>query len=124
MTIQDAIDQVTRLWPSDYDGNDMVIWLNRVENQIYNEIILTHEGGEGIERPSFDENTDWEGTVLLAPAPYDELYLYYLEYQIDYNNIETEKAGNSMAMFAAAYQAFADWYNRTHAPKRVTPRYF
>lgn len=124
MKIQDAIEQVTRLWPSDYDGNDMVIWLNRVENQIYNEIILTHEGGEGIERPAFDEDTDWETTELLAPAPYDELYLFYLEYQIDYHNIETEKAGNSMAMFAAAYKAYADWYNRTHMPTGVTPRWF
>lgn len=124
MTIQDAIDQVTRLWPSDYDGNDMVIWLNRVENQIYNEIIQTHEGGENIERPAFDEDTDWEETSLLAPAPYDELYLYYLEYQIDYHNIETEKAGNSMAMFSAAYSAYADWYNRTHRPKTATPRFF
>ena len=124
MTIQDAIDEVTRLWPSDYDGGDMVRWLNRVENQIYNEIILTHEGGGGIERPAFDEDTDWEATVLLAPAPHDELYIYYLEYQIDYNNIETEKASNSMAMFAAAYQAYADWYNRTHRPKTTKPNWF
>lgn len=124
MTIQDAIDQVTRLWPSDYDANDMLRWLNRVENQIYDEIILTHEGGDEIERPAFDEDTDRDETALLAPAPYDELYLYYLEYQIDYNNIETEKASNSMAMFAAAYQAFANWYNRTHRPKGVRPRFF
>lgn len=124
MTIQDAIDQVEHLWPSDYDSGDFIIWLNRVENQIYNEIILTHEGGEAIERPAFDEDTDFEETTLLAPAPYDELYLYYLEYQIDYNNIEPDKAGNSMAMFSAAYQAFADWYNRTHAPKGIKPRYF
>ena len=50
--------------------------------------------------------------------------LSWLECQIDYANAEFGKYNNSAAMFQAEYDAFANWYNRTHKPKGTRIRYF
>ena len=63
-------------------------------------------------------------TVLLIPAPYDEVYLRFLEAQMDYANGEFERFNNSNAMYAAAWSAFVNYYNRTHMPLGGTRKYY
>lgn len=53
---------------------------------------------------------------MLVPAPYDDIYIKWLEAQIDYANGEYAKYNNSISMYNAAYDAYAKWYNRTHMP--------
>lgn len=55
-------------------------------------------------------------TVLLVPDPYSELYVHYLAAQVDYSNAEMLRYGNSLSMFAAALEQFANWFNRTYMP--------
>lgn len=55
-------------------------------------------------------------TETIAPAPYDKLYVHWIESQIDYTNGEYPKYNNSITMFNASYDAFAKWYNREHMP--------
>ncbi|MBQ7873761.1 MAG: dockerin type I repeat-containing protein [Oscillospiraceae bacterium] len=61
---------------------------------------------------------------LFVGMPYDELYLRWLEAQIDYHNGEIERYNNSITAFNSAYSAFERYYNRTHLPKGVQPGYF
>lgn len=61
---------------------------------------------------------------LTAPAPYDEVYLRWLEAQIDYANGEIERYNNSITAFNHAYSAFERYYNRTHLPIRKKMKYF
>lgn len=65
-----------------------------------------------------------ESGKLCVPSPYDELYLFWLEAQIDYQNGEIQKYNNSITAFNHAYSAFERYYNRTHMPKKVVRKYF
>ena len=55
-------------------------------------------------------------TVLLVPAPYDDVYIRWLEAQIDYANGEYGKYNNSMALYNTAYATYERYYNRTNMP--------
>ena len=58
-------------------------------------------------------------TELIVPAPYDDIYIKWLEAQIDYANGEYGKYNNTITMYNNAYLAFAKAYNREHLPKNT-----
>ena len=115
MTILEAISRVDAVKPNSYSQTEKIAWLSRIDATIKNEIIDTHEGAENITFNGYDNDTD-TNTELLVPAPYDEVYIRYLEMQIDYANNEYGKYNNSMVMYNAAYTACEKYYNRTHMP--------
>lgn len=115
MTIIGAITRVDAVKPNTYSQMDKVKWLSELDGIIKAEIIDTHEGGENALFAGYTEYTDLN-TKLLVPAPYDEVYIRYLEMQIDYANNEYGKYNNSMMMYNSAYTAFEKYYNRTHMP--------
>lgn len=115
MTILEAISRVDAVKPNSYSQTEKIAWLSRIDATIKNEIIDTHEGAENIAFNGYDNETD-TSTELLVPAPYDEVYIRYLEMQIDYANNEYGKYNNSMVMYNAAYTAYEKYYNRTHMP--------
>jgi hypothetical protein len=87
------------------------------------DIIDTHEGAEIENFNGYTDGTPLT-TELLVHAPHDELYLYWLEAQIDYWNGEMAKYNNSIEMFNAVYEAFANHYNRVHMPKGKKFKFF
>ena len=90
---------------------------------IKKEIIDTHEGGEGVTFNGYNESSDL--TVdMLVPAPYDDIYIRWLEAQMDYANGEYNKYNNSVAIYNEAYTNFARYYNRTHMPKGTKFKFF
>ena len=115
MTIIGAITRVDAVKPNTYSQIDKVKWLSELDGIIKAEIIDTHEGGENIAFSGYTEYTDLD-TKLLVPAPYDEVYIRYLEMQIDYANNEYGKYNNSMMMYNSALSAFEKHYNREHMP--------
>lgn len=123
MKIVEAIEQIDNLKHNTYGQGDKIGWLSRVDKMVKTQIIDTHEGSEAVTYIDYDEYTDPQ-TEMLVPAPYDELYLRWLEMQIDYANGEYSKYNNSAEMFNTAYQAFANYYNRTHMPKGKAIKYF
>lgn len=121
MTIMEALYRVDELKPNSYSQIEKIKWLSVLDGMVKSEIKDTHEHCEdkcckGVD--SFNGYT--EDTVLttelLIPAPYDEIYIRWLEAQIDYNNAEYGKYNNSMAMYNTAYSAYERYYNRTHMP--------
>lgn len=115
MTIIEAISHVDAVKPNSYRQTEKIKWLSELDGTIKAEIIDTHEGGESISFSGYDEATDI-ATVLLVPAPYDNIYIRYLEMQIDYANNEYGKYNNSMVMYNTAYNAYQSYYNRNHKP--------
>lgn len=115
MKIIDAINQVDSMKPNVYSYADKVRWLSTLDYAIKKEIIDTHEGADKVDFHGYDDNTP-QDTELLAPAPYDRMYLRWLESQIDYANGEYDKYNNSMVMYNTEYTAFERYYNRTHMP--------
>ena len=123
MTIIEAINRIDNLKPNSYTQQDKVKWLSILDGIIKAEIIDTHEGAEKVIFNGYEAETPLT-TELIAPAPYDDVYVKWLEAQMDYANGETLKYDNSMVMYNTAYSAFERYYNRTHMPKGKSIKFF
>ncbi len=123
MTIMDALYRIDEVKPNSYSQTEKIKWLSSLDGVIKSNIIDTHEGGEGIKYEGYGEDVDIS-TVLLVPAPYDDIYLRWLEAQIDYANGEYGKYNNSIVAYNDAYSLFERAYNRTHMPKGTKFKFF
>ena len=123
MTIMDALYRIDELKPNTCSQSEKIKWLNHLDGIIKSEIIDTHEGGEEVVFSGYTDDSAL-GTVLLVGAPYDDIYLRWLEAQIDYTNGEYGKYNNSITMYNNSYAAFANHYNRTHMPKGTKFKFF
>lgn len=122
MRVREAIDRIDSLKHNTYTYGEKVEWLSRLDGMIKANIIDTHEGGQDVVyKPYTDKDME---TELLIGAPYDEMYIRYLEAQIDYYNGEIKRYNNSMMMYQAAYDAYERFYNRTHMPVGYSAKYF
>jgi len=117
MTVKEAIALVDRLKPNKFSEADKLKWLSDIDGLIVRELVDSHE-----DSPLEDEFEGYgvsdKNTELIAPYPYDILYRWYLESQIDLGNMEIAKYNNSKTLFNNAYLTYTDYYNRTHMPKR------
>lgn len=122
MKIIEAINRIDSLKRNTYSQPDKVAWLSEVEFDVVNNVINTHEGDE-ITFSGYDGSTDLQ-TELLIPAPYDKVYLLWMEAQIDYYNGEYDKYNNAADLFTENYEEFKNYYNRTHKPKGKKFKFF
>lgn len=123
MKIIEAINRIDALKRNTYSQPDKVQWLSRVDYMVKRHIIDTHEGAEEVTFTGYDSATDLN-TELLVPAPYDELYLRWMEAMIDFHNGEYGKYNNAVDMFNTSYSNYQNYYNRTHMPKGKQFQYF
>lgn len=124
MTIIEAIKKSEASRPGLASDTDKIRWLSALDGRIKCEVINMREGYEWA-IPFVGYADDAQGdTVLLVPPPYDELYLRYLEAQIDYESGEIARYNNAATAFATCYDAFLAYYHRTHAPRARALRYF
>lgn len=115
MTLRDAINRIDGLKHNTYATAEKVAWLSLLDGIVKSQIIDTHEGGEDTKFSGYTES-DME-KKLLIPAPYDEVYIRWLEAQIDYYNGEIARYNNSMMMYQTAYDSYQRYYNRNYMPK-------
>lgn len=123
MTIIEAINRIDKLKPNAVTQVEKVKWLSTLDGIIKREIIDTHEGAEAVIFGGYDENTDVQ-TELIVKAPYDDLYIRWLDVQLDYVNGEYVRYNNGVQAYNDAYTAFERFYNRTHMPRSAKPKYF
>ena len=115
MTIHEAVEMVDRLKPNQYDQEQKVKWLSKLDGMIFREVISTHADSTVEEFKGYDNA--FPDTEMLVPYPYDEdVYNYFLQMQIDKENGEMAKYNQSATLYNNAYKTFCDWYNRTHLP--------
>lgn len=115
MKISEAISTVDELKPNTYTPEDKVGWLSNLDHRVKTQIIDAHVCNEPIFFYGYDSIHDQE-TELLAPAPYDEMYLRWLEAMIDYHNSDDDRYNNAITLFNNAYEGFKKHYTRTHMP--------
>ena len=115
MTLIEAINRINVLKPNTYSQEEKVSWLSTIDGIIKKEIIDTHEGADEVIFNGYDEFTDLS-TVLLVPEPYEDVYLRWLEAQIDYANGEYARYNNVMKAYNNAYSSCFRYYNKTHMP--------
>ena len=115
MTIMEAIAQVDSLVRNTYSQKDKIGWLSRLDGIIKTQIIDTHQGVENVRFDGYTEATN-PHTALLVTAPYDEIYLRWMEAQIHYHDGEIDRYNIAITMYNTAYEGFKDYYTRTHRP--------
>ena len=118
MTVNEAINMVNATKPNQFDSSVKIAWLSEIDGKIFNEVIKTHNNAS-IE--AFTGHTSGDENLLIS-APYDSIYLRWLEAQIDYANGDTRRYNVSATAFQAEYSQFTRYYNRTHMPigKEIT----
>ena len=115
MTIIEAITSADNLKHNAFALDIKISWLSKLDWMIKKHIIDTHEGASGVTYAGYTPETPLE-TELLAPAPYDEMYRWWLEAQMDLVNREIDNYNVSIIRFTEEYESFASYYNRTHMP--------
>lgn len=132
MKILEAITKIDTLKPNSYSQGEKIKWLSTLDGIIKTEIVDTHEKCNKSDCACRVEGTVFNGygdetsldTELLVPSPYCDIYIRYLEAQIDYANAEYGKYNNAMSMYNSAYSSFERYYNRTHMPKGSKFKFF
>ena len=115
MKLREAIDRIDGLKHNTYSLAEKVAWISTLDGLVKHQIIDTHEDGEDIVFTGY--TTDDMEAELLIPAPYEEVYIRWLEAQIDSYNGEIGRYNNSMMMYQTAYDTYQRYYNRIHMPK-------
>lgn len=121
MTINDALEAVDALQPNAFRREEKLAWLSRAEGFVKTQILDTCQDPPAFSGYSIHTDPD---TVLLAPAPFDELYLRYLQAQMDSANGELTRYGNSAALYNSLFSAFRNYYIRAHTPVGRKLNYF
>ena len=116
MTISEAINKVDSMKPNTYEFKDKVEWLSNLDARVKSQSLDAHECNGMCFFYGYDSETD-KDTELIAHAPYDEMYLRWLEAMIDYHNSEDERYNNAIILFNYAYEGYKRQYTRTHMPK-------
>lgn len=115
-TLQQALTRIDTICPNAWDDAAKLLWLNECESMIQTRIL-------GIAPEAcitYDADTA-RSTVLLVPAPFDRLYVYYVIAMCDYAAHETAHYADSMMLFNAALDEYAKWYQRTNGTAAATP---
>ena len=94
MKISEAITMLDRQKVNTFDTEEKLGWINELEWRIKREIIDTHEQGELYPFDGYAGEESLE-QQLLAPAPWDMVYVRWMEAMIDYRNGESERYENS-----------------------------
>ncbi|MBQ5712278.1 MAG: hypothetical protein IIV61_06675 [Oscillospiraceae bacterium] len=122
MTVLEAIGGVDELKPNAYTQEEKVRWLSEVDARVKTLIL---DGREGVFAPFYGYDPEWDlGRELLAPAPFDTMYLRWLEAKIDYHNEELDGYNAAMALFDAAFEAYRNRINQRYPRRAAKIRYF
>jgi hypothetical protein len=116
MKIIEAISRVDDLKPANnYDFEQKIGWLSQLDLMIQNRVIDTHEDAPETVFTGYPADVDVQ-TELIAPTPFDEMYIYWLKARIDLANGEYNRYNVEITMFETEWQAFCADYNSKHMP--------
>ncbi len=116
MTVRQVIDKVDLMRQNQVYDSIKIGWLSQLDGAIRANVINLHEQNESVVLGEGADLAMLESTELLVPAPYDEIYCYWLLAQLDFSMSEIARYNNSMALYNEAYTNFAVAYKRTHKP--------
>ncbi len=114
MTVQEAIERADTLKPNAYSDDVKYAWLSELDGRIKAEVLDKRMGFENLPVPDYGYESRTKN--LLAPAPYSEMYVYWLFMKMDFMNGEFDRFNNDAVLYNTAYLAFSNHINRNHAP--------
>lgn len=112
MKLNEAIARIDKLKSNPYDRSEKCRWLSCLDGLVWQQTRVIHRQAAGEDfKPYTEESAD--DTLLLVPAPYDEIYLWWLAAQIDYHNGEFTRYNNAIALFNTGFSTYVDLYHRS-----------
>lgn len=122
MKIGEVIGEVNHLMPNAINNSVQINWLKRLDMQIVDEIINTHEKPDEYVEPDFDGyNVD---TRLVVDDIHAELYVWYLKMKIALEQMESERYVLAQTNYNNMLITYRNYYNRKHMPlTKATPTY-
>ena len=103
MKLSEAIERVKKEKPHAYSGDHCTLFITEVEAIIQDFLRVPVN-----ERIKYEWDKDGD-TELIAPAPYDNLYISWLKAKIDYCNEEYESYANNQDQYNADLHEFKAW---------------
>lgn len=116
MTVAEAVERIDSIVRNTYTREEKIFWLSNLDAQIAAFIHKT--------LPTQYSERDMN-TSLLAEAPFDMMYIHWLEAQIAYANGEIERYNNAITLYQQEYNSYANYWARNVKPYTVTTmKYF
>lgn len=110
MTPNKAIEIIDRLKPNSYTEEDKLRWINELDGTVQLKVFQQNEVTPYV----YPDDMDKE---LLITAPYEDVYITFLESKIDYYNREYGNYNNSATMFDSQFSEYKKAYIREHAAR-------
>lgn len=107
MTVQEAISEIDAMKPNAFAPETKARWISECEGDI--EVHVRYGKATKLRYP------EDAGKELSVPHPYDKLYVLYLDAAIDYRMRDYAAYQNSYAMYNAAYEDYARYYERSQS---------
>nr|DAK85408.1 MAG TPA: hypothetical protein [Caudoviricetes sp.] len=103
MRLSEAIEQVKKEKPHSFSMDHCTLFVNEAEAAVQEFL-----GVPAAERERYDWNEDGN-KELIAPPPYDVMYISYLKAKIDYAMEEYESYATNQAQFEADLAEWKAW---------------
>lgn len=121
MTIFEAIAGADKVKENQIDKSLKIGWLSELDGRINHEIIDSY-GTSDVAFSGYTESVNPD-TKLLVAAPYDYLYIYWLVWHMETMLGEEARANNTHTQFEELWDAYVNWYIRTHRAPRSRIRW-
>lgn len=117
-TIKEIIARVDEIRPNGFTERVKLAWVSELEGKIAADVMLMSI--DEIRNLEYKYPDDLENEPMVS-YPHQEVYVYWLQAQIDYTNGEYNKYQNSMEMYNQHYGNFVRWFANTYAPAQGYP---
>ena len=111
MTINQVIEQVSRLSPGAVEDRDIAQWILALDGKLFTQLQMP----EDTERPK-----EWpkDGDVqMVAAPPYDGVYVLYAQLKIEFYRKDYEEYNNTATAYNDAMNEYRKAYRREHPPE-------
>lgn len=121
MTLVEVLAQADALMPNAFATGDKLRWLNAAEREVHI-LRMTHGDLEEDFVPVTPESPS--DMPMLAPEEFSDVYLLYIQAQMDYLNGEAVRYNNTMTRYLERMGAFRNHLNRQRPETGKHFRYF
>ncbi len=103
MTVAKLLTKIQDEKPNSFEDDRLIAFITEIEAEVAEQLRVF--------APVY--SADDTTKTLLAPAPYDKLYVSYLKSMIDYANEELASYQNNAAQHVQDFRDFTDWVVRS-----------
>lgn len=107
MTVATLLTKIQDEKPNSFEEERLIAFITEIEAEVAEQLRVF--------APVY--SVDDKNKNLLAPAPYDRLYVSYLKSMVDYANEELASYQNNAAQHVQDFRDFTDWVVRTGRAK-------